>query len=176
MPNVMQNIGKHGATFDKHYCTVSLCCPSRANFFTGRAAHNTNITSLQPPYGGWPTFHDYGLDDDYLPVWINESGISTYYVGKFMNYYSKTNFNHPHPKGWTDNSFLVDPWTYNYFYSHWTDGYTNEYKGHPGIHTTTVTEQKALKMLDKAAAKGDQFFMMVAPGLYSLLHNSDQER
>lgn len=64
----------------------------------------------------------------------------------------------------TSHSFLVDPWTYNYYNSHWTNGYTDEVTGFKGVHTTDVTESKSLKMLDDAAKSGDQFFMMVAPG------------
>lgn len=40
-----------GASYVHHYCTVALCCPSRVNLWTGRAAHNTNVTDLAPPYG-----------------------------------------------------------------------------------------------------------------------------
>lgn len=66
------------------------------------------------------------------------------------------------------DSFLLDPWTYNYYNSHWTDRVDAESLADvtpfKGIHTTDVTEQKALAMLDDAADRGGQFFMMVAPG------------
>ncbi len=65
-------------TYEKHYCTVAWCCPSRVNFFTGRAAHNTNITSAQPPHGGWTRFGELGLNDNYLPVWLSDAGVNTY--------------------------------------------------------------------------------------------------
>lgn len=61
-------------------------------------------------------------------------------------------------------SFLVDPYTYYYFQSHWTDGYTDTITAYDGIHTTDVTQEKALAVLDDAAATGEQFFMMVTPG------------
>ena len=77
MPNVKSLIGDNGITYDKHYCTVAWCCPSRVNFLTGRAAHNTNVTTLTAPYGGWPKFVTEGLNDNYLPVWINKAGIRT---------------------------------------------------------------------------------------------------
>jgi arylsulfatase A-like enzyme len=50
-PNVQSLIGGKGVTYNKHYCTVAWCCPSRVNYFTGRTAHNTNLTSAQAPYG-----------------------------------------------------------------------------------------------------------------------------
>ena len=164
MTNVKSLIGDEGVTYDKHYCTVAWCCPSRVNFFTGRAAHNTNVTALTPPYGGYPKFIGEGLNDNYLPVWLQEAGVRTYYAGKFMNAYSVKNRQKPYPNGWHDSSFLVDPWTYNYHHSHWVSQ-PNASKIHhyPGVHTTYVTKQKALDFLDDAAQSGEQFFLMVAP-------------
>lgn len=51
-PNVVNQIGKQGVTYKKHYSTVAWCCPSRVNFLTGRSAHNTNVTTLTAPFGG----------------------------------------------------------------------------------------------------------------------------
>ena len=51
MPTVQELIADHGTTYTRHYCTVALCCPSRVSLWTGRAAHNTNVTDLSPPYG-----------------------------------------------------------------------------------------------------------------------------
>lgn len=112
MPNVKSMIGAQGINYEKHYCTVAWCCPSRVNFFTGRAAHNTNVTSIVPPYGGWTKFAEEGLNDNYLPVWMNDAGVDTYYVGKFLNHYGVYNYKTPaHPKAWTESTFLVDPYT-----------------------------------------------------------------
>ena len=164
MPNVNSMIGGNGVHYTRHYCTVAWCCPSRVNFLTGRVAHNTNVTGLWAPWGGWPKFASQGLNDNYLPIWLNDSGIRTFYAGKFLNAYGVKNYASPgHPKGWYRNDFLVDPWTYNYFHSHWTNGYTSKITPYKGIHTTDVLHKKALNMLDEAAEKGDQFFMMVAP-------------
>lgn len=166
MPNVNKWLGDEGVRYESHYCTVAWCCPSRVNFFTGRAAHNTNVTSTGPPYGGWQKFGEQGLNDNYLPVWINESGISTYYAGKFLNGYSEKNLAHPaHPKGWTESSFLVGKWTYQYYNSKWSNGYTDNLTGYKGVHTTDVTQEKAIELIDHASDSGNQFFMMIAPGI-----------
>ena len=163
MPHVKSQIGDQGVTYKKHYCTVAWCCPSRVNFLTGKAAHNTNVTALSRPYGGWTKFVDEGLNRDYLPVWINQAGIRTYYVGKLMNSYGVKNHNSPHPAGWDQSSFLVDPWTYNYHHSHWTNGKAEKISKFPGVHTTHVTQLKALKAIEDAAKHKKQFFMMIAP-------------
>jgi arylsulfatase A-like enzyme len=46
MPLLQKYVIQEGTLFDKHYCTVSICCPSRVNIWTGLAAHNNNVTDL----------------------------------------------------------------------------------------------------------------------------------
>lgn len=46
MPLLHKYLINEGTQFENHYCTVSVCCPSRVNLWTGRAAHNTNVTDL----------------------------------------------------------------------------------------------------------------------------------
>lgn len=50
-PLVKKYLIDNGLTFQHHYCTVAICCPSRVNLWTGLAAHNTNVTDVAPPYG-----------------------------------------------------------------------------------------------------------------------------
>lgn len=50
-PWVRHHLIEKGLTFRRHFCTVALCCPSRVNLWTGKAAHNTNVTDVNPPYG-----------------------------------------------------------------------------------------------------------------------------
>ena len=50
-PSVHRHLIDQGLTFKRHFCTVALCCPSRVNLWTGKAAHNTNVTDINPPYG-----------------------------------------------------------------------------------------------------------------------------
>ena len=54
MPFVDKHITQQGTTFKRHYCTVALCCPSRVSLWTGKAAHNTNVTNVDTPYGTRP--------------------------------------------------------------------------------------------------------------------------
>lgn len=91
-------------------------------------------------------------------------------VGKFLNSYTTGNLATPAPPaGWTNSSFLIDPYTYNYLQSQWTNKpnartVSNDVTAFPNVHTTTVTERKALAMVDAAAAAGGQFFMMITGG------------
>lgn len=100
-PLLKKHITDQGTTFSKHYCTISICCPSRVSLLTGRAAHNTNVTDVSPPYGGYPKFLSEGWNEKYLPVWLQDAGYNTYYTGKLMNGQSTTTYNNPFPAGWT---------------------------------------------------------------------------
>ena len=51
MPHLKKHLLDEGTFFERHYCTIALCCPSRVSLWTGKAAHNTNVTDVNPPYG-----------------------------------------------------------------------------------------------------------------------------
>jgi arylsulfatase A-like enzyme len=51
MPSVQKHLIGKGTQFKSHYCTVAWCCPSRVSLWTGKTAHNTNVTNVAPPYG-----------------------------------------------------------------------------------------------------------------------------
>lgn len=50
-PRIKRRLIDEGTVFHRHYCTTAVCCPSRASLWTGKLAHNTNVTDLRPPYG-----------------------------------------------------------------------------------------------------------------------------
>jgi arylsulfatase A-like enzyme len=123
MPFVKKHILDQGTYFNKHYCTTAVCCPSRATLWTGKAAHNTNITDVNPPYGmrslpfscvilmptgGYPKFVAGGFNENYLPVWLQEAGYNTYYTGKLFNVHTVDNYNSPFAAGFTGNVRLSD--------------------------------------------------------------------
>lgn len=84
----------------------------RETVWTGRNAHNTNVTDVNPPYGGYPKFVSQGFNEDYLPLWLQHAGYNTYYTGKLFNAHSVANWDDPRPAGWTGSDFLLDPNTY----------------------------------------------------------------
>lgn len=109
MPFVQKHLLFEGTHFPRHYCTMALCCPSRVSLLTGMAAHNTNVTDIWPPYGGYPKFVDEGHNEAYLPIFLQEAGYNTYYSGKLFNAHSLENYNNPPAGGWTESEFLLDP-------------------------------------------------------------------
>ncbi|KAL4869248.1 hypothetical protein BDV12DRAFT_208678 [Aspergillus spectabilis] len=87
MPFVKKHLLDQGTYFNKHYCTTAVCCPSRVTLWTGKAAHNTNITD--------------GFNENYLPVWLQAAGYNTYYTGKLFNVHTVDNYNDPPAAGFT---------------------------------------------------------------------------
>ncbi|KAL7625868.1 hypothetical protein AAE478_005091 [Parahypoxylon ruwenzoriense] len=162
MPYVQKHLINRGTLFKRHFCTTALCCPSRVSLWTGKAAHNTNVTNVVPPYGGYPKFVSQGLNDNYLPVWLQESGYNTYYTGKLFNAHSVDNYNSPHAAGWTSSDFLLDPFTYWYMNSTYQRNKDSPVS-FEGRHSVDVLAEKALGLLDEAYEAGKPFFLGVAP-------------
>jgi hypothetical protein len=73
MPLVKKHLLDQGTYFGKHYCTTAVCCPSRVTLWTGKAAHNTNITDVNPPYGTIH-LHDLAMDlnADFNLRWLSQ--------------------------------------------------------------------------------------------------------
>lgn len=162
MPLLQKHIMDKGTTFENHYCTVSICCPSRVNIWTGRAAHNTNVTDLRPPYGGYPKFVEEGLNENWLPVWLQRLGYNTYYTGKLFNAHTVDNYNSPPVNGFNGSDFLLDPYTYEYYGSKMTrDGAVPV--SYDGQYSPDVTASKAYEFLDQATQHDRPFFLAVAP-------------
>jgi N-acetylglucosamine-6-sulfatase len=111
MPNLQRLVLAQGLTNTNHYGTVALCCPARATLLRGQAAHNTNITHVGGPGGGYPKFRHTGEMNDYLPLWLKKAGYTSAYIGKFMNGYNSRAIP---PEGWGWLDILVSPWIYSF--------------------------------------------------------------
>ncbi|KAI1751535.1 arylsulfatase-like protein [Xylaria castorea] len=162
MPFVQEHLINRGTSFRKHFCTTALCCPSRVSLWTGKAAHNTNVTDVSPPYGGYPKFVSQGLNDKYLPVWLQNAGYNTYYTGKLFNAHAVDNYDSPFAAGWTGSDFLLDPFTYWYMNS----TYQRDREppiSYEGQHSVDVLAKKAIVLLDEAYDAGKPFFLGLAP-------------
>ncbi|KAI3335760.1 arylsulfatase-like protein [Ustulina deusta] len=162
MPFVKEHLIDRGTSFRKHFCTTALCCPSRVALWTGKAAHNTNVTDVSAPYGGYPKFVSQGLNDKYLPVWLQEAGYNTYYTGKLFNAHSVDTYDSPFAAGWIGSDFLLDPFTYWYMNSTYQRN-QDPPVSYEGQHSVDVLAKKALKFLDEAYDARKPFFLGIAP-------------
>lgn len=50
-PIITRELGEKGTFYQNHFVTTAICCPSRVSLWTGRQAHNTNVTDVNVPYG-----------------------------------------------------------------------------------------------------------------------------
>jgi N-acetylglucosamine-6-sulfatase len=107
-------LGDAGVRFANTFVPLPLCCPARSSFLTGQYPHNHGVWEHDEPWG-YPA-----LDDDQtLPVWLQDAGYNTMFLGKYLNGYDGQD-----PEtGDIDGSFYVPPG--------WSD-----WKASLGIHGT----------------------------------------
>ncbi|KAJ5231749.1 arylsulfatase [Penicillium citrinum] len=133
MPNLNKHLTQQGTFYRNHFVTTAICCPSRVSLLTGRLAHNTNVTDVSPPYGGYLKFVERGFNENYLLVWLQNAGYNTLYTGKLFNSHTIDNYN---------KSFA---------------------NGYEGQYTTDILKEKSLRFLDSAISHEDPFFLTIAP-------------
>ncbi|KAF5973854.1 putative arylsulfatase [Fusarium bulbicola] len=162
MPKLKEHIIDKGTSFVNHFTTTAICCPSRVALWTGKQPHNTNVTDVNPPYGGFPKFVSQGLNENYLPVWLKEAGYNTYYTGKLFNAHTIHNYNSPYPAGWTATNFLLDPGTYDYLNPIYQHNHEPPVQ-HKGVHTSDLISKYAHELLKEAIDSKNPFFVAIAP-------------
>ncbi|GLA00590.1 hypothetical protein AnigIFM60653_009340 [Aspergillus niger] len=162
MPLTTKHMQDKGMSFNNHFVTTALCCPSRVSLLTGRQAHNTNVTDVNPPWGGYPKFINQGFNDNYLPVWMQKAGYDTYYTGKLMNSHSVDYYDKPYAAGFNGSDFVLDPYTYDYMNATYQRNH-DQPVSYLGRHTTEVLTEKAMGFLEDALTGERPFFLTVTP-------------
>ncbi|KAG8666705.1 hypothetical protein FPOAC2_11823 [Fusarium poae] len=162
MPHLQKHLVDQGTFYKRHYTTTAICCPARVSILTGKAPHNTNVTDLTPPYGGYPKFIREGHNDNYLPIWVQAQGYNTYYAGKLFNSHAVNNYNDPFVKGWNQSDFLLDPYVYMYLNATFQRNHDPPVS-HEGEYVTDVLARKTQGFLDQALEEDAPFFLTIAP-------------
>ncbi|KAJ6012785.1 arylsulfatase [Penicillium canescens] len=162
MPQLNKHLVQKGTFYRNHFATTAICCPSRASLLTGRLAHNTNVTDVNPPYGGYPKFVEGGFNENYLPIWLQNAGYNTLYTGKLFNAHTVDNYNTPFPNGFNSSDFLLDPYTYSYLNATYQRNFEPPVS-YEGQYTTDVLKEKALELLNSATNGKAPFFLTIAP-------------
>lgn len=70
----VDRLADEGLLFKNHYCTTSLCSPSRASILSGLYAHAHGVVN---------NFTDYPSNLVSFPMRLHESGYETAYIGKW---------------------------------------------------------------------------------------------
>ncbi len=72
-PNI-DRLGREGLYFPNHFCTTSLCSPSRASILSGLYAHAHGVAN---------NFTEYPQDLMTWPTVLQQAGYKTAYIGKY---------------------------------------------------------------------------------------------
>jgi arylsulfatase A-like enzyme len=142
MPHTRRLIASRGTEFADAVSPHPLCCPARAELFTGQYAQNSGLRHNDGPYGGMAAFTGW---ENTLPVWLKKAGYRTGYTGKLFNGYRGGAL-----PGWD----RFDPFTAGvyrpYGFKTWNDGAPRTV---PGVHTTDYTNRETVRMINRFSGK-----------------------
>ncbi len=171
MPHVRHLIGDRGVRFTNTFSPQPLCCPARASFLTGEYSHNHHVWSHAPPYG-FQALHDSST----LPVWLQDAGYDTSFLGKYLNGYGIQRLRDGKPSlryvppGWTSWRGSVDGGeaagsqlsggTYRYFDTTLNDN--GRLTPHQGVYQTGLFGRIARQGLREQQSSPRPFFSWVS--------------
>ncbi|MEM9280482.1 MAG: sulfatase [Verrucomicrobiota bacterium] len=140
----IDRLAEEGALFKNHFCTTSLCSPSRASILGGLYAHTHGVTN---------NFTDYPRDLPTFPRTLQGEGYATAYIGKWH-------------MGEDDDS--VRP-GFDHFVTHRGQGkyFDTEFRANngdrevvPGYYTTVVTDM-SIDWMESLEDKEQPFLLML---------------
>ncbi len=157
-----------GATFNKQFVELSLCCPSRTSTLRGQFAHNTGIyTNDAATGGGFETVYNKGLEKSTIATWLQSAGYRTALFGKYLNGY---------PNGAPSSTYIPPGWTrwfspnggspyseYNYDVN--DNGATVHYGSAPSDYGVDVISRKLTTFIKNTTTNypNKPFFTYVTP-------------
>lgn len=170
MPNVQKLIAKQGVNFVNGFSSFPLCCPARASVMSGLYPHNHGVWSHDPPWG-FSSFDDSST----FPVWLQDSGYHTTYLGKYLNQYGsapepgKTTGTSTQyvPPGWDnwqgsiDGGLPLDDPNDGGTYRYWSTTLNNNGDGYVslrGKYQTNAYADLTQDIIEDSAAGDDPFF------------------
>ena len=112
LPHVRHLLADDGVTLTNAVDSTPICVPARATLLTGQYAHNHGAYRIHGDHGGYRAMTD---DANTLPVWLQDAGYDTLFVGKYLNGYGLGDSDRYVPPGWTQWRGALDPYTYRYF-------------------------------------------------------------
>jgi N-acetylglucosamine-6-sulfatase len=142
----IDRLAAEGVLFRNHFCTTSLCSPSRASILGGLYAHTHGVTN---------NFTDYPRELPTFPRQLQKAGYTTAYIGKWH-------------MGEKDDSRRPG---FDHFVTHRGQGkyFDTEFRANdgerkvvPGYYTTVVTDM-AIEWMEERRESGDgkPFLMML---------------
>ena len=150
MPQTMRLLQDQGVDVTDFISNHPLCCPARAQIFTGQYAHNNGVRSNSGTYGGYHALDGKG---NHVGTWLKRSGYQTAFIGKHLNNWTKSGHHQP---GWT---------IFNPFYrgGYLPYGITMFNNGRPKRYARTYTADLVGRLtrdyIDRFSRSGAPFFI-----------------
>eukprot|EP00040_Diaphanoeca_grandis_P025358 m.140397 g.140397 ORF g.140397 m.140397 type:complete len:525 (+) comp30110_c0_seq1:131-1705(+) len=158
-------LNTQGVTAKNWFIHTPVCCPSRAEFLSGRYFHNVRETTSS---GGCMHVNESKVNPVSFMYYLNQAGYNVGYFGKHMNscpkeappgfdcpdcyWFANGGGSDSEPGGYLNATFNDQKSTYK--------GNTNgEFAG----YTTSIIANKSMTWVRKVAALGKPFFVQVAP-------------
>ena len=164
MKTVRKELREKGVQMNNFFTNFPLCCPSRATMLTGQYAHNHNVLSNREPDGGYGVFNE-RHGNNYLPIWLQEAGYSTAYMGKYMNEYAEPDeygtTPSDVPKGWNEWRVLAPSRAQYFGYTLNQNGVLTQYTEAEDDYSTDVFTTKAKRYIRRQAPGPTPFFLML---------------
>jgi arylsulfatase A-like enzyme len=163
MANVDRLLVEQGVRFENSFASYPLCCPSRATFLTGQYAHNHGVRGNEPPLGGYVALDHTST----LPVWLQQAGYHTAFVGKYLNGYGEgEDGRNEVPPGWSDwRAAVRTPGKGTQSYVGFTlneNGGLVDYLPNQANYQTDVFTRKAVDAIRRGSDAGSPFFLWLA--------------
>lgn len=150
MPRTRRLLARAGVRFDNMTAPHPNCCPSRAQVLTGQYAHNNNVRTNSPPWGGHEGFDPATA----LPVWLQQAGYATGFIGKYMHGYDEQDGVEP---GWDRWRPIIGKLSDYHAFLQYDDGELVRF-GDDDYYTDVVAEQSRELVADLGA--GDKPFFL----------------
>lgn len=166
MTRTLALIGDQGLRFERHFVSLSLCCPSRITGLRGQYAHNTGVFRNGPPDGGFEGVYAKDLEASTAATWLRGAGYRTALFGKYLNGYPDTAPSTTYiPPGWDEWYSPIEGNPYRQFnYTLNENGHAVTYGATASDYLTDVIARKATDFITRSVAEHpDQpFFAYVA--------------
>ena len=157
-----KKLKRNGVTMKRFYDNFPLCCPSRATLLTGQYAHNHHVLSNTAPDGGYGVFNELH-GENYLPLWLQDAGYRTSYVGKYLNEYAEPDeygtVPSDVPLGWDDWHVLAPSRAQYFNYTLNQNGGLRKYTEAAEDYSTEVFTKKARNFIRANARAQTPFFL-----------------
>lgn len=149
MPQTRRLLQEAGVEVSGFISNDPLCCPARAEIFTGQHGQSNGVRHNDGPRGGYDDLVEPG---NHVGAWLKASGYRTAFVGKHMNGWRVSGHRQP---GWT----VFDPilaGTYRpYGLTMYNDGRPRTYKA----HTADLVGRLTVRYINRLSATGSPFFI-----------------